>query len=95
MNLEMIIPTLRSVFSGDIETHQDVLEKYSRDASMFKIMPQVVVFPKHSADIQALGQVGEKTKRRITIGSTAYLLQCVLLEPVCQVGQSTILLLLM
>lgn len=54
MNLEMIIPTLRSVFSGDIETHQDVLEKYSRDASMFKIMPQVVVFPKHSADIQVL-----------------------------------------
>lgn len=54
MNIEMIIPTLRSVFSGDIETHQDVLEKYSRDASMFKIMPQVVVFPKHSADIQAL-----------------------------------------
>lgn len=54
MNLEMIIPTLRSVFSGDIETHQDVLEKYSRDASMFKILPQMVVFPKHSADIQSL-----------------------------------------
>ncbi len=54
MNLETIIPTLRTVFSGEIETHVDVLEKYSRDASMFKVMPQMVVFPKHSADIQAL-----------------------------------------
>ena len=54
MNLETIIPTLRTVFSGEIETHADILETYSRDASMFKIMPKAVVFPKHSADIQAL-----------------------------------------
>lgn len=51
---ELLVPTLKTVFSGDIEIASDVLEKYSRDASMFKVMPQIVVFPKNSKDIQTL-----------------------------------------
>lgn len=51
---ELLVPKLKTVFSGDIESSTDVLEKYSRDASMFKIVPQMVVFPKNSKDIQAL-----------------------------------------
>jgi FAD/FMN-containing dehydrogenase len=53
-DLELLIPSLKDVFSGDIETSEEILEKYSRDASMFKIIPQMVVFPKNSADIQKL-----------------------------------------
>lgn len=49
-----VIRSLRSVFSGDIETAPEILEKYSRDASMFKIVPQMVVFPKNSSDIKSL-----------------------------------------
>lgn len=50
MNLE----TLRSHFKGDIETAPETLEHYSRDASMFQVMPQVVVFPKNKQDIGEL-----------------------------------------
>jgi FAD/FMN-containing dehydrogenase len=50
MNLER----LGAVFSGDIDTSVETLEKYSHDASLFEVIPKVVVFPKHSADVQVL-----------------------------------------
>ena len=50
MNLEI----LRKTFSGDIDTTAETLQLYSHDASLFEVVPKVVVFPKHSADVQAL-----------------------------------------
>jgi FAD/FMN-containing dehydrogenase len=49
-----IINSLKKVFSGDIENTLETLEKYSRDASMFQVQPELVVFPKNSKDIQNL-----------------------------------------
>jgi FAD/FMN-containing dehydrogenase len=49
-----IINSLKKVFSGDIENTAETLEKYSRDASMFVVQPELVVFPKNSKDIQSL-----------------------------------------
>lgn len=46
--------SLQKIFSGDIDTSSETLEKYSRDASMFVMRPQVVVFPKNSSDIKNL-----------------------------------------
>lgn len=46
--------SLRKVFLGDIDTTPETLEKYSHDASLFEVMPQMVVFPKNSADVQVL-----------------------------------------
>lgn len=46
----MIIPD----FKGEIETDSKAREKYSRDASLFKVIPQCVVFPRDSADVKAL-----------------------------------------
>ncbi len=46
--------SLQKIFSGDIDTSPETLEKYSRDASMFVMRPQVVVFPKNSSDIKNL-----------------------------------------
>lgn len=46
--------SLRAVFRGDIETNGVVLEAHSTDASMFKAVPSMVVFPKDAADIGAL-----------------------------------------
>lgn len=51
---ELLVADLKTDFLGDIETSEEVLEKYSRDASMFKIVPKMVVFPKNSLDIQKL-----------------------------------------
>jgi FAD/FMN-containing dehydrogenase len=45
---------LRKTFTGEILTDTATLEKYSRDASLFEVMPKAVVLPKNSADISAL-----------------------------------------
>jgi FAD/FMN-containing dehydrogenase len=46
--------SLSVVFSGEIDLAEKTLDLYSHDASLFKIKPRVVVFPKNSADVQAL-----------------------------------------
>lgn len=50
----MNLKTLRAVFRGDIENDPATLEKYSHDASLFELVPKVVVFPKDSKDVQSL-----------------------------------------
>lgn len=50
MNLDL----LRKTFMGDIDTTPETLQLYSHDASLFEVVPKVVVFPKNSADVQAL-----------------------------------------
>jgi len=47
-----LLKTLGSEIEGDLEFSEEVLEKYSRDASLFKVVPHAVVWPKSSADIQ-------------------------------------------
>ena len=45
---------LKKVVKGDIDYSLETLEKYSRDASIFVVRPQMVVFPKDSNDIKSL-----------------------------------------
>ncbi|MDO8582892.1 MAG: FAD-binding oxidoreductase [bacterium] len=46
----MIIPD----FKGEIESDVQARAKYSRDASLFEVVPQAVVFPHGAADVKAL-----------------------------------------
>ncbi len=46
--------SLKPLFKGDIDLLEKTLETYSHDASLFEIKPEVVVYPKDSADIQTL-----------------------------------------
>lgn len=46
----MIIPH----FKGEIESDARTRAKYSRDASLFKVVPQAVVFPRDADDVKAL-----------------------------------------
>ena len=45
---------IQKIFKGEVENDEETLVKYSRDASVFEIRPQVVVFPKDSLDVQNL-----------------------------------------
>lgn len=67
MNVSEIISSLRPVFTGDIELSKEILEQYSRDASMFKIVPQAVVFPKNSMDIQSLVKWVKKQNEELSL----------------------------
>jgi FAD/FMN-containing dehydrogenase len=51
MNLK---PELEKIIHGEVDDSAEAIEKYSHDASMFEIKPKIVVFPKDSADVQAL-----------------------------------------
>ncbi|MFZ2621331.1 MAG: FAD-binding oxidoreductase [Minisyncoccia bacterium] len=57
-----IYDSLKPDFEGDIDTSPETLKKFSRDASLFEIIPQVVLCPKHSKDVQTAVKWVNKNK---------------------------------
>ncbi|MFY9493071.1 MAG: FAD-binding oxidoreductase [Minisyncoccia bacterium] len=49
-----LVSKIKEFFKGEVSVSELDLEKYSRDASLFKIRPQIVVFPKDVEDIKGL-----------------------------------------
>jgi len=45
---------IKHFFRGEVEESDATLETYSRDASLFKVRPKVVVFPKDAEDLESL-----------------------------------------
>ncbi|MEK7193170.1 MAG: FAD-binding oxidoreductase [Patescibacteria group bacterium] len=63
---------LKSFFTGDILHDAETIKKYSRDASLFEITPELVVFPKDVADLKNLVRfAAEKKKEGRKISLTA------------------------
>lgn len=56
MKVESYKEEIQEFFKGEIESSSEVLEKYSKDASLLQVRPQLVVFPKDSEDLQKLVQ---------------------------------------
>lgn len=56
---------LKNGFKGEVDDALTTRDFYSHDASMFEIRPELVVFPKDSADVQMLVQLAGKYKARI------------------------------
>ncbi len=50
----MQLDTLTKEFKGDIEFDAAALDTYSHDASLFEVVPEVVVFPKDAADVETV-----------------------------------------
>ncbi len=51
---EDIKKELQKFFKGDVEDSAETLLKYSHDASLLEVRPQVVLFPKDASDVQNL-----------------------------------------
>ncbi len=67
----MLAEDLKKIIKGDVDTSSAALDKASRDASLFEMRPQVVVFPKDSADIQAVVKyVAEQKKNDPSLSIT-------------------------
>ena len=63
---------LKNTIRGEVDDSAETLETYSRDASLFKVRPEVVVRPKNAEDIQALVKfVAAKKKAGEKISITA------------------------
>lgn len=66
-----IADDLRNVIKGEVQQDESTIEEYSKDASLFKIKPLVVVFPKDVEDISALVKfVAERKKNDPTLSLT-------------------------
>lgn len=65
-NIQLFIDALEQAgFEGDIDTSDELLSEYSHDASMFELRPELVVAPKHTADIERIVTVAKQTKTTI------------------------------
>lgn len=52
---------LKRLIAGEVSDAKEVLEHASRDASLFRVVPEVVVYPKDASDVEKLVQfVSEK-----------------------------------
>ncbi len=58
-----LIEELKSIIEGDVETDYPTLNIYSHDASLFEVMPEVVVFPKNNKDLEKLVEFVSKYKK--------------------------------
>ncbi len=63
---------IRKFFEGDVDDSAETLEKYSRDASIFTIVPKLVLYPKSAEDIKKLvAYVSEAQKNGEDLSLTA------------------------
>jgi len=58
-----LLAQLKQAIKGDVLTDEQTLTVYSRDASLFEIKPQVVVFPKDEEDVKTLVKFVTKNKK--------------------------------
>jgi len=62
---------LQDIVEGEVSTENEVIEEYSRDTSLFKVNPEVVVFPKNSKDVKKIVSfVKENKKERPALSIT-------------------------
>lgn len=63
---------VKNGFKGELDDSAEAKEKYSHDASMFEVVPRLVVKPKDSADVQTLVKlVASKKKTMPDLSVTA------------------------
>ena len=63
---------IQKFFRGDVEDGEETLVKYSRDASIFEVRPQLVLFPKDAEDVKNLVKwVGENKQKYPSLSITA------------------------
>jgi len=58
-----LIKDLKSFIKGDVDASDEAKQFYSHDASMFEMVPEVVVSPKDSKDIQEIVKYVAKNKK--------------------------------
>ncbi len=72
MNNSSLAKEIRTFFRGEVETSAAVREEYSRDASLFRMKPEIVVFPKNTEDVaQLVAFVAKKKQEGVDISLTA------------------------
>ena len=67
MNTLEIRKTLQKLISGDVWWDKNILNFYSVDASLYKVIPKVVVIPNSEEDVISAVKFAKKNKISITV----------------------------
>lgn len=68
---------IQKFFKGEAEDDEETLLKYSRDASLFKVRPKLVLFPKDSEDVKNLVKwVNENKHNKEKYGELSITARC-------------------
>jgi FAD/FMN-containing dehydrogenase len=59
-----LVEELKTIIEGDVDDSPETLLHHSQDTSIFQVMPEVVVFPKHNTDIQNLVEFVAREKKK-------------------------------
>src|SRR5262245_1324729 len=59
-----LLKQIQQIIEGEVKNDATTIAAFSKDASLYKLKPQVVVFPKNSTDIQALVKMATKLKEQ-------------------------------
>ena len=59
-----IAQALRAAMHGEVDFSSRRRAEYSSDASNYRVVPQVVAFPRDAGDILAVAEVSRQTGRR-------------------------------
>jgi len=63
---------IQKIIKGEVEDSDEILSKYSHDASIFEVRPKFVIFPKDSEDVQNLVKwVSENKEKHPELSITA------------------------
>jgi FAD/FMN-containing dehydrogenase len=63
---------IKKIIKGEVEDGDEILSKYSHDASIFEVRPKFVIFPKDSEDVQNLVKwVNENKEKHPELSITA------------------------
>ncbi|MEK7219274.1 MAG: FAD-binding oxidoreductase, partial [Patescibacteria group bacterium] len=57
---------IKLFFKGDVDDSEETLLKYSRDASLLKVRPQIVLFPKDKEDVKKIVKWVQENKDKYT-----------------------------
>lgn len=68
----MIVEELKKQIEGDILVDDATLKKYSTDASIFEVRPQIVIFPKNKEDIEKIVKIVNTENENISPGEKKY-----------------------
>src|SRR5690625_7167435 len=61
-----LVSRLRAVVRGEVDESKRRRAEYSTDASNYRVVPQVVAYPKDSDDVDAVVQIARATKIPVT-----------------------------
>ncbi len=59
-----LLEELKNIIEGDVASDSTTLLEYSHDASLFEVVPQVVVFPKNEKDVESLVDFVSRHKKK-------------------------------